>query len=111
MMLEFCAGGSVYAIMQELGRPLSEQQIAAVTRGACSALEFLHSELVIHRDLKSGNILLTEDGYVKLGGCLSFYLSPAQSIISWSISADFGVSARMKSRNERRDTFIGTPYW
>jgi len=57
----------------------------------CSALEFLHDELVIHRDLKAGNILLTTDACVKL--------------------ADFGVSVRMRSRNERRDTFIGTPYW
>jgi len=67
MVLEFCGGGAIDAIMLELGRPLSEQQIAVVTRDVCSALEFLHSQLVIHRDLKAGNILLTDDGCVKLG--------------------------------------------
>ncbi len=66
-MLEFCEGGAVDAIMIELEKPLSEPQIAHVTRGVCSALEFLHSNLVIHRDLKAGNILLTAEGVVKLG--------------------------------------------
>ena len=36
-------------------------------------------------------MLLTDDGQVKL--------------------ADFGVSAKNREMNQRRDTFIGTPYW
>jgi serine/threonine protein kinase len=67
MMLEFCAGGAVDGIMVELGKPLTEQQIAYVTHGVCNALAFLHLNNTIHRDLKSGNILLTNDGIVKLG--------------------------------------------
>ncbi|KAK5976879.1 Protein kinase domain-containing protein [Trichostrongylus colubriformis] len=91
MMLEFCAGGAVDAIMIELEKPLTEPQIAYIARYTCEAVAFLHDNNVIHRDLKAGNILLTSDGIVKL--------------------ADFGVSAKLKDRNERRDTFIGTPYW
>ena len=72
MMLEFCEGGAIDAIMIELEKPLTEPQIAHVTRGVCSALEFLHANLVIHRDLKAGNILLTADAVVKLGGSSSF---------------------------------------
>ncbi|KAL3087355.1 hypothetical protein niasHT_026877 [Heterodera trifolii] len=90
MMLEYCAGGAVDSIMVELNKPLNEPQIAHVTRAVCSAVEFLHSRAIIHRDIKAGNVLLTGDGAVKL--------------------ADFGVSAIMKN-NERRDSFIGTPYW
>ncbi|PIO77752.1 kinase domain protein, partial [Teladorsagia circumcincta] len=91
MMLEFCGGGAVDAIMIELEKPLTEKQIAYVARYTCEAIAFLHDNNVIHRDLKAGNILLTSDAVVKL--------------------ADFGVSAKLKDRNERRDTFIGTPYW
>jgi serine/threonine protein kinase len=90
-MLEFCAGGAIDNIMVELGKPLTEPQIAYITHYVCDALAFLHSNHVIHRDLKAGNILLTGDGTVKL--------------------ADFGVSAKMKSNMERRNSFIGTPYW
>ncbi|CAD5213299.1 unnamed protein product [Bursaphelenchus okinawaensis] len=91
MMLEFCAGGAVDDIMLELGKPLNESQICYITHYVLLALEYLHANLVIHRDLKAGNILLTSDGTVKL--------------------ADFGVSAMMKEKNEKRTTFIGTPYW
>ncbi|VDM75799.1 unnamed protein product [Strongylus vulgaris] len=91
MMLEFCGGGAVDAIMIELEKPLTEKQIAYIARYTCEAMAFLHESNVIHRDLKAGNILLTIDGVVKL--------------------ADFGVSAKLKDRNEKRDTFIGTPYW
>ncbi|KAL7075187.1 hypothetical protein ACQ4LE_006133 [Meloidogyne hapla] len=90
MMLEYCAGGAIDSIMADLDKPLTEPQIAYVAHGVVKALEFLHSQAVIHRDLKAGNILLTADGVVKL--------------------ADFGVSAIMKN-NQKRDSFIGTPYW
>ena len=40
---------------------------------------------------QAGNVLLTMDGGVRL--------------------ADFGVSAKNREENQKRDTFIGTPYW
>ncbi|ULT84867.1 hypothetical protein L3Y34_013510 [Caenorhabditis briggsae] len=91
MLLEFCGGGAVDNIMLELGHPLKEDQIRYIGYYVCDALKWLHSQNVIHRDLKAGNILLTNDGQVRL--------------------ADFGVSAKLKSEREKRDTFIGTPYW
>ncbi|CAJ0571862.1 unnamed protein product, partial [Mesorhabditis spiculigera] len=91
MMLELCGGGAVDDIMLELERPLTEPQIAYIARYTCDAIRYLHQCNIIHRDLKAGNILLTNDGIVKL--------------------ADFGVSAKLKDKNEKRDTFIGTPYW
>uniref|UniRef100_A0A1I7RLT9 Protein kinase domain-containing protein n=1 Tax=Bursaphelenchus xylophilus TaxID=6326 RepID=A0A1I7RLT9_BURXY len=91
MMLEFCAGGAVDDIMLELGKPLTESQICYITHYVVIALEYLHANLVIHRDLKAGNILLTSDGTIKL--------------------ADFGVSAMMKEKQDKRNSFIGTPYW
>ncbi|XP_034043260.1 STE20-like kinase b [Thalassophryne amazonica] len=91
ILIEFCAGGAVDAVMLELERPLTEPQIRVVCKQVLQALLYLHENKIIHRDLKAGNILLTLDGDVKL--------------------ADFGVSAKNTKTLQRRDSFIGTPYW
>ncbi|XP_042290262.1 STE20-like serine/threonine-protein kinase isoform X2 [Thunnus maccoyii] len=91
ILIEFCAGGAVDAIMLELERPLTEPQIRVVCKQTLDALIYLHENKVIHRDLKAGNILLSLEGDVKL--------------------ADFGVSAKNTKTLQRRDSFIGTPYW
>ncbi|KAJ3312761.1 hypothetical protein HDV04_002725 [Boothiomyces sp. JEL0838] len=54
-------------------------------------LEFLHSRSKIHRDIKCGNILMNDQGEIKL--------------------ADFGVSTQLTRTFSKRNTFIGTPYW
>ncbi|XP_071447707.1 serine/threonine-protein kinase 10 isoform X2 [Hetaerina americana] len=91
MLIEYCDGGALDSIMVELEKPLTEPQIAYVCQHMCNGLDFLHKSKVIHRDLKAGNVLLTMSGGVKL--------------------ADFGVSAKNKQTLQKRDTFIGTPYW
>nr|XP_008177758.1 serine/threonine-protein kinase 10 isoform X2 [Chrysemys picta bellii] len=91
IMIEFCPGGAVDAVMLELDRGLTEPQIQVICRQMLEALVYLHSKKIIHRDLKAGNVLLTQDGDIKL--------------------ADFGVSAKNIKTLQRRDSFIGTPYW
>ncbi|XP_051506787.1 STE20-like serine/threonine-protein kinase isoform X2 [Myxocyprinus asiaticus] len=91
ILIEFCAGGAVDAVMLELERPLTEPQIRVVCKQTLEALAYLHENKIIHRDLKAGNILITTDGDIKL--------------------ADFGVSAKNTKTLQRRDSFIGTPYW
>ncbi|KAI7805337.1 STE20-like serine/threonine-protein kinase isoform X1 [Triplophysa rosa] len=91
ILIEFCAGGAVDAVMLELERSLTEPQIRVVCKQTLVALIYLHENKIIHRDLKAGNILFTADGDVKL--------------------ADFGVSAKNTKTLQRRDSFIGTPYW
>uniref|UniRef100_A0A8C5E8I8 Serine/threonine-protein kinase TAO2 n=1 Tax=Gouania willdenowi TaxID=441366 RepID=A0A8C5E8I8_GOUWI len=68
-------------------KPLQEVEIAAITHGALQGLAYLHSHNMIHRDVKAGNILLTEPGLVKLG--------------------DFGSASIVAPAN----SFVGTPYW
>ncbi|XP_029924200.1 serine/threonine-protein kinase 10 [Myripristis murdjan] len=91
IMIEFCPGGAVDATMLELDRGLMEPQIQVICRQMLEALDYLHGMKIIHRDLKAGNVLLMLDGDIKL--------------------ADFGVSAKNTKTLQRRDSFIGTPYW
>ncbi|KAJ8276209.1 hypothetical protein COCON_G00079610 [Conger conger] len=91
IMIEFCPGGAVDAVMLELDRGLLEPQIQVICRQMLEALVYLHGMKIIHRDLKAGNILFTLEGDIKL--------------------ADFGVSAKNTKTLQRRDSFIGTPYW
>ncbi|CAG0883888.1 unnamed protein product [Cyprideis torosa] len=91
MLLDYCDGGAVDSIMVDLDKPLTEPQIGYVAKRMMAGLGYLHSQRVIHRDLKAGNVLLTTQGGVKL--------------------ADFGVSARNRYTLQKRNTFIGSPYW
>eukprot|EP01102_Stenamoeba_stenopodia_P014808 TRINITY_DN496_c0_g1_i1.p1 TRINITY_DN496_c0_g1~~TRINITY_DN496_c0_g1_i1.p1 ORF type:complete len:610 (-),score=153.24 TRINITY_DN496_c0_g1_i1:177-2006(-) len=91
IIMEYCGGGSVSDAMQIMESALTESQIALICREALQGLSYLHSIKKIHRDIKGGNILLTDSGQVKL--------------------ADFGVSAQLFSTMAKRNTFVGTPYW
>lgn len=48
-------------------RTLTEEQIAIVMKMSLYGLEYLHAKKKIHRDIKSGNILINHDGDCKLG--------------------------------------------
>ncbi|XP_056325076.1 serine/threonine-protein kinase TAO2 isoform X2 [Danio aesculapii] len=86
LVMEYCLG-SASDLLEVHKKPLQEVEIAAITHGALQGLVYLHSHNMIHRDVKAGNILLTEPGQVKLG--------------------DFGSASIVAPAN----SFVGTPYW
>lgn len=86
LVMEYCLG-STSDIVEVHKKPLREEEIAAICTDALSGLDYLHSFRYIHRDVKAGNILLTENGTVKL--------------------ADFGSATMYSPAN----SFVGSPYW
>eukprot|EP00052_Salpingoeca_macrocollata_P011558 m.89121 g.89121 ORF g.89121 m.89121 type:complete len:448 (+) comp18106_c1_seq1:45-1388(+) len=91
IVMEFCSGGSVADIIRLRRRPMNEEQIACILRPTLEAMKYLHSNRKIHRDIKAGNILLSEKGEAKL--------------------ADFGVAGQLSDNMVKRNTLVGTPYW
>ena len=89
--MELCDGGSAADIYQDIGSPLSEPAIALICREAIKGLRYMHAAGYLHRDIKGANILVKQDGTVKV--------------------IDFGVSGRITPDCPTRRTFIGTPYW
>ncbi|XP_050843261.1 serine/threonine-protein kinase PAK 3-like [Serinus canaria] len=89
LVMEYMDGGALSDVISETF--LSEDEIAAISRECLRGLDFLHSNHVIHRDVKSDNILLRTDGSVKL--------------------ADFGLSTQLTPEQSRRRTVAGTPWW
>ncbi|CAG9318354.1 unnamed protein product [Blepharisma stoltei] len=86
-----CMKCNLTALIKENYGKIPENIIAYICGEILKGLSWLHQEHRIHRDIKSDNVLLSSDGYVKLN--------------------DFGFSVQLTSDNSSRTTIVGTPYW
>jgi len=89
VVMEYLEGGALTDIVTH--ERMDEEQIATVCKQVLKALAYLHSQGVIHRDIKSDSILLASDGRVKL--------------------SDFGFCAQVSQELPKRKSLVGTPYW
>ena len=90
LILEYCSCGSAVDLMLSMDRTLSEVEVATIMEMVLKGLVGIHKINLIHRDIKGSNILLSEDGYAKLG--------------------DFGVGIKL-TEEEYRTSKKGSPYW
>ncbi|KAI1229479.1 Serine/threonine-protein kinase PAK 3, partial [Lamprotornis superbus] len=118
LVLEYMDGGSLANVV--IKKRMAVGHIATVCRECLQGLAFLHANQVIHRDIKSSNILLGRDGSVKLGGyCWSgpalregnagLLLSGCQ--VPGSGAADFGLCAVLIREQSKRRSTVGTTCW
>ncbi|MEA2485289.1 MAG: eukaryotic-like serine/threonine-protein kinase [Actinomycetota bacterium] len=66
IVMEYCSGGSLQEVLQRAGR-LDADRVVDIGVSVCDALEYAHRLEIIHRDIKPGNILVAEDGALKVG--------------------------------------------
>ncbi|KAJ3103156.1 hypothetical protein HDU97_010364 [Phlyctochytrium planicorne] len=91
ILTDFCGAGSITDCIELTDSTFTETQIRIVIAAAVDGLAFLHGRGIVHRDVKCANILLTEEGVVKI--------------------ADFGVSEKLTQTIGVRNSVVGTPYW
>ncbi|KAI5287570.1 Protein kinase [Ascosphaera aggregata] len=90
VVMEFMEGGSLTDVIDN-NPVINEDQISTICFEACKGLAHLHSQAIIHRDIKSDNVLLDLVGNVKI--------------------TDFGFCAKLTESKSKRATMVGTPYW
>lgn len=95
IFLEYVSGGSVSSALASFGM-FPESLVRTYTAQILEGLVYLHGQGIIHRDIKGGNVLIDQDGSVKI--------------------SDFGISKRVDevvaaSKTDRRASLQGSVFW
>ena len=88
ILLELCPNQSLSELLRRRKR-LTELEVQCYMLQIIAAVEYIHSKNVIHRDLKIGNLFISEKMEIKLG--------------------DFGLASKLDFEGQKRKTICGTP--
>ncbi|XP_064638365.1 probable serine/threonine-protein kinase nek3 [Lineus longissimus] len=90
--MEYADGGDLHTrIKQQKGVYFAEQVVLDWYTQICFGLRYIHGRNILHRDLKTQNIFLTNTGTIKIG--------------------DFGIAKILQDTSDHARTAIGTPYY
>lgn len=92
IVMDYCGGGDLHTLISNRkGVLFPEDRVLDWFVQLCLAIKYIHDRRILHRDIKSQNVFLTDDGKVRLG--------------------DFGIAKIMSSTSDLARTCIGTPYY
>eukprot|EP00437_Effrenium_voratum_P019248 CAMPEP_0181459908 /NCGR_PEP_ID=MMETSP1110-20121109/33069_1 /TAXON_ID=174948 /ORGANISM="Symbiodinium sp., Strain CCMP421" /LENGTH=261 /DNA_ID=CAMNT_0023584445 /DNA_START=36 /DNA_END=818 /DNA_ORIENTATION=+ len=95
IIMQYCEGGDLATYIKDMRKQrqrIDEQQIMHYFVQILQALQYIHGERILHRDLKTSNLFLMKSKFVvKLG--------------------DFGISRVLEGSIEAAITVVGTPYY
>lgn len=91
MFTELVTCGDLFSFIQNNGGPLEEKTAALIIRQILLALEYLHGQNIVHRDVKPDNILMTS---LEVGGRV--------------VLADFGCARLVNQSVQRMSSVVGT---
>uniref|UniRef100_A0A8B9L7F4 Mitogen-activated protein kinase kinase kinase 12 n=1 Tax=Astyanax mexicanus TaxID=7994 RepID=A0A8B9L7F4_ASTMX len=89
IIMEYCAQGQLYEVLRA-GRKITPSLLVDWAMGIAGGMNYLHLHKIIHRDLKSPNMLITHDDLVKI--------------------SDFGTSKELREKSTKM-SFAGTVAW
>ena len=90
MAMEFVEGTTLKELIRRTGA-LPDEQVRYIIINSCRALQYAHSKGVIHRDIKSGNVMITRDKTLKI--------------------MDFGLAKVIEEVRNHTTVVSGTPYY
>eukprot|EP00743_Colponemidia_sp_Colp-15_P008700 GILK01009475.1.p1 GENE.GILK01009475.1~~GILK01009475.1.p1 ORF type:complete len:649 (-),score=124.07 GILK01009475.1:252-2123(-) len=94
IIMQYCDGGDLAMHIKKrkaANKPFKEREILNLFVQIASALQYVHKNHILHRDLKTQNIFLMKNNVVKVG--------------------DFGISRVLESTNQAAMSVVGTPYY
>ena len=89
IILEYFEYGNIISYLNKINYKPNEELLATIIQNVLFGLLFLHSQNIIHRDIKSQNLLLSSEGRIKI--------------------SDFGIS--INKNNIDSNIIVGSPYW
>lgn len=91
LVTEYCQGGDLFEYLSKKCKPMEERKAKIIAAELLMAIEHIHNLGIVYRDIKPENVLLDENGHVRL--------------------ADFGLTKRLRQKDGqlgRTNTFCGT---